>query len=387
LPYFKRSLFQTFANISKQRLMIWLVFALLTGAALMSVLAPLARGGEPTGPEAPDVDFFKEQIAEIEREAASGQIAPNEAEIARTEAARRLLAAQSEGKPAPTASRKAATIAAFAMIILTPALTLSLYARRGRSDMPDMPLSARLRTPPDGTNIADAVARIEAHLRQHPEDGRGFEVVAPYYFRTGRYDDAARAYGEALRLLGATAARQAALGEARTLAARGVVTEEARRDFEAVMAQDATQPTARFYLGLAAAQQGEREKAREMWSKLLADAPEGAPWVERVKILLAKLEELSAAAPRAKDQADAIASLPEGERLAAIGSMVARLADRLEKHGDDVEGWLKLIRAYNVLAQPDKARDALAAARKALAGKSGDLARVEALAQELKIGG
>jgi cytochrome c-type biogenesis protein CcmH len=366
--------------------MIWLVFALLTGAALLSVLAPLARKGEAIDSEAPDVDFFKEQIAEIDREAATGQIALDEAETARTEAARRLLAAQSAKKEAPTASRKAATIAAFAMIVLTPALTLTLYSRLGHSDMPDMPLSARLRTPPDRSNIADAVARIEAHLTEHPEDGRGFEVVAPYYFRTGRYDDAVRAYSEALRLLGGTPTRQAALGEARTLAARGVVTEPARRDFEAALAQEATQPTARFYLGLAAAQQGEREKAREIWSKLLAEAPEGAPWIERLKTLLAKLDELSAAA-RPNDQGEAIAAMPQNERLAAVHSMVERLAGRLEQHGDDVEGWLKLIRAYNVLAQPDKARDALAAARKALAGKSSDLARVEALAQELKIGG
>ena len=298
------------------------------------------------------------------------------------------MKAQSAKNVAATSSRKVATFAALATIVLVPALSLALYSRLGRSDMPDMPLSARLQTPPDHINIADAVGRIEAHLAQHPEDGRGFEVVAPYYMRTGRFDDAVHAYGEALRLLGATAARHAALGEARTLAAGGVVTEAANQDFEAALAQEPTQPTARFYLGLAAAQNGERDKAREIWSKMLAEAPDGAPWVERVKMLLAKLDEASASAtPPATEQGKAIAAMPEGQRQAAIQTMVERLATRLEKHGDDVEGWLKLIRAYNVLAQPEKARHALAAARKALAGKQSDLTRVEALAQELKIGG
>jgi cytochrome c-type biogenesis protein CcmH len=299
-PYFKRSLFQTFANISKQRLMISLVFALLTGTALLSVLAPLAqKKREMLDPAATDVAFFKDQIAEIDREATGGQIAPHDAEIAKTEAARRLLKAQSAKNVAATSSRKVATFAALATIVLVPALSLALYSRLGRSDMPDMPLSARLQTPPDHINIADAVGRIEAHLAQHPEDGRGFEVVAPYYMRTGRFDDAVHAYGEALRLLGATAARHAALGEARTLAGGGVVTEAANQDFEAALAQEPTQPTARFYLGLAAAQNGERDKAREIWSKMLAEAPDGAPWVERVKMLLAKLDETSASsAPR-----------------------------------------------------------------------------------------
>jgi cytochrome c-type biogenesis protein CcmH len=385
-PYFKRSLFQTLANVSKQRLMIWLVFALLTGAALLSVLTPLAQKSEKVEP-ASDVDFFKEQIAEIDREAAEGRIASTDAEIARTEAARRLLRAQSAGNVAARPSRKAALIAALATIFLAPALTLTLYSRLGHSNMPDMPLEARLATPPDRANIADAVARIEAHLAQNPDDGRGFEVVAPYYLRTGRFDDAVYAFGEALRLLGASSARLASLGEARMLAAGGVVTQEARKDFEAALAQDAAQPTSRFYLGLAAAQQGDREKAREIWSKLLAEAPEGAPWVEKVKVLLTKLDEIVAAAPSASDQGKAIAAMPEDQRLSAIRSMVDRLASRLRKNGDDVEGWLKLIRAYNVLAQPDEVRKALAAARKALAGKKGDLARVEALAQELKIGG
>ncbi len=369
--------------------MIWLVFALLTGAALLSVLAPLAqKKREIVDPAATDVAFFKDQIAEIDREATDGQIAPHDAEIAKTEAARRLLKTQSAKNVAATSSRKVATFAALATIVLVPALSLALYSRLGRSDMPDMPLSARLQTPPDHINIADAVGRIEAHLAQHPEDGRGFEVVAPYYMRTGRFDDAVHAYGEALRLLGATAARHAALGEARTLAAGGVVTEAANQDFEAALAQEPTQPTARFYLGLAAAQNGERDKAREIWSKMLAEAPDGAPWVERVKMLLAKLDEASASAtPPATEHGKAIAAMPEGQRQAAIQTMVERLATRLEKHGDDVDGWLKLIRAYNVLAQPEKARHALAAARKALAGKQSDLTRVEALAQELKIGG
>jgi cytochrome c-type biogenesis protein CcmH len=366
--------------------MIWLVFALLTGAALLAVLAPLAQTSETSEP-ASDVDFFKQQITEIECEVAEGRIASDDAEIARTEAARRLLRAQSAENVAARPSRKAAFLAALGIIFLAPALTLTLYSRLGHSNLPDMPLEARLATPPDRTNLADAVGRIEAHLAQHPEDGRGFEVVAPFYLRTGRFDDAVHAYGEALRLLGATAARSAALGEARTLAAGGTVTDAARQDFASALAQDKDQPSARFYMGLAAAQQGDSAKARDIWSKLLAEAPDGAPWIERVKILLAKLDEMTPRAPDSSAQGKAIAAMPEDQKLSAIRSMVERLAGRLQKNGDDVEGWLKLIRAYNVLAQPDDARKALAAARKALAGKKSDLARVEALAQELKIGG
>jgi cytochrome c-type biogenesis protein CcmH len=87
------------------------------------------------------------------------------------------------------------------------------------------------------------------------------------------------------------------------------------------------------------------------------------------------------------EQGKAIAAMPADQREAMIRSMVDRLATRLETKGDDVEGWLRLIRAYSVLSESEKARKAVADARKALAGKEAEVARIEALARELDIGG
>jgi len=67
--------------------------------------------------------------------------------------------------------------------------------------------------------------------------------------------------------------------------------------------------------------------------------------------------------------------------------MVERLAKRLAESGGDADQWGRLIRSYAVLHELDKARDALAAARKALAGDAGAGAGLDALAQELGIGG
>lgn len=365
--------------------MIWLVFALLTGAAVMSVLAPLARKARASDPAASDVAFFKEQIREIERESVEGRLAPEDGETAKLEAARRLLRVRSSRNGAAVASRRNATIAALAAIVLIPSLSLFLYSRLGHANMPDAPLQAR-RAPPR-LDVAGAVARIEAHLAAHPDDGRGFEVLAPVYLSEGRTADAVHAFSEALRLLGATAQRHASLGEARVLLAGGAVSAEARRDFEAALALDPSLRTARYYLGVAAAQTGEREKAVDIWSKLLSEAPPGAPWSERLRVQLEQLQGAPRAAPQASEQGAQIAALPAGEREAVIRSMVDRLKGKLEKHGDDVEGWLKLIRAYSVLAEADKARSALAGARKALVNNKEGLARIDALAQELEIGG
>jgi cytochrome c-type biogenesis protein CcmH len=371
--------------------MIWLIFALLTGAAVMAVLAPLAMRGQAENESAADVAFFEEQIAEIERERSEGRLEATDAEAAKTEAARRLLRAEAGPKAKVAASRKLALAAALFAIVAIPAVSLSLYARLGHSDMPDMPLTARLESAPDGRDLAGAVARIEQHLREHPEDGRGFEVIAPYLLRTGRGEEAIHAYSEALRLLGATAARYASLGEARVVVARGVVTPEARKDFEAALALDPSAPEAQYYLGVAAAQAGEKEKAIEIFSRMAADAPPDAAYLKAVNGQLAILRgEASApvaASGPSSEQGKAVAAMPADQRQAMIRGMVDRLASRLEAKGDDVEGWLKLIRAYSVLAETEKAKKAVTDARKALASKYDDVARIEALAKELNIGG
>ncbi|MGD9539548.1 c-type cytochrome biogenesis protein CcmI [Methylocystis sp.] len=371
--------------------MIWLIFALLTGAAVIAVLAPLAMRDGAGNDSAADVAFFEQQIAEIERERAEGRLDASDAEAAKTEAARRLLRAEAAPKSKVAASRKLALAAALAAIVAMPAIALSLYAKLGHSGMPDMPLTARLESAPNARDLAGAVARIEQHLREHPEDGRGYEVIAPYLLRTGRGEEAIHAYSEALRLLGASAARHAALGEARVVVARGMVTPEAKKDFEAALALDPSAPEARYYLGVAAAQAGDRERAIEIFSKMVADAPPDAAYLKAVNAQLAMLrgEEsppVSASGPSSA-QGKAIAAMPADQRQAMIRGMVDRLASRLEAKGDDVEGWLKLIRAYSVLAETEKAKKAVTDARHALASKQDELARIDALAKELNIGG
>jgi cytochrome c-type biogenesis protein CcmH len=374
--------------------MIWLVFALLTGAAVMAVLTPLARKNAPADASATDKAFFSEQIAEIERESAEGRLDPGDAEAARLEAARRLLRASETGEKTSPQSGRPRVVAAIATVVLVPALAVALYLHLGAANLPDMPLAERLAKTPPHQDLSAAVAQIETHLLQHPEDGRGFEVVAPYYLRNGRYDDAVRAFGEALRLLGATPTRHDALGEAIVISSQGEVTPAARRQFDAALALDEKDAMAHYYLGLGAAQQGEAEKARDIWTKLLADAPQQAGYRELVQNQLDKLsgeaaKEQPAAAPAegpASEQGKAIAAMPKGQQEAMIRGMVERLAARLAQKGDDVEGWLKLIRAYSVLSEPEKAKTALGDGKKALEGKPEEISRLDALAEQLNIG-
>jgi cytochrome c-type biogenesis protein CcmH len=70
-----------------------------------------------------------------------------------------------------------------------------------------------------------------------------------------------------------------------------------------------------------------------------------------------------------------------------IEGMVAGLAQKLAANGSDVDGWLRLIKAYSVLGERDKALVAAANARSALAGNSDNQRRIGELAKELGLEG
>jgi len=368
--------------------MIWAVFALMTGAAALCVLLPLSRARQTRA--ADDADFYRSELAVIDRDVERGLISDADARATKAEAARRLLAADAASRQlVPSLWRK--RVAALGSIAMIGGVGLGLYAYLGHPNLPDQPLLARQSAPPDQTDIMTALAKIETHLAKDPDDGRGHEVIAPIYLRMGRYDDAVKSWTQAIRVLGSTPARETSLGEALVFAAKGTVTPEARAAFERALALAPNFQQARFYAGLAAAQDGDKDKARSIWSALVAEAPPRAAWANVVRERLAEL-----GGPPPEQQADSrpsseagrnIAALPEEERNTAIRGMVDNLSARLAQNGHDGAGWAMLIRAYTVLKEPALARNAVNDARRALADDAEARQRIDALARELNIEG
>src|SRR4051794_6582567 len=278
--------------------------------------------------------------------------------------------------------------AARAGVVMLPLGSAGLYLALGSPGVPSEPLASRSVAAPAPTSIEAMVAQVEAHLARNPEDGRGWEVLAPIYLRTGRFDDAVKARRNALRLLGPTAVREADLGQAMVAAADGVVTAEARAAFDRAAALDPGDVMARYFFGLAAEQEGKRAEAAAIWRKLLAAAPPGARWTGTVQAALAQIGE--AVAPGAVPQPQAAAPAgppkplaePPGEMILA---MVARLAERLKADGSDLDGWVRLVRSYLVLGDQAKAQAALEDGRRALASDPDKLRRLDEAASELGV--
>ena len=163
---------------------------------------------------------------------------PREVEVSR----RLLAAADAQAAalavpPIGSAGWRRRAVAIVALVML-PLGASALYLALGSPSTAGSTARDALAATKQNQSIENLIAQVEAHLERNPDDGRGWEVIAPVYLRLGRFEDAVKARRNALRLNGETAERQAALGEALVYAANGIVTAEAKAAFERALALD-----------------------------------------------------------------------------------------------------------------------------------------------------
>jgi cytochrome c-type biogenesis protein CcmH len=382
--------------------LIWVILACLTAIVLLVLLRPLAApGANDHAPEALDSAVYRDQLGEIDSDRARGLIGEEEADAARVEIARRLLAADSKAHAVDGAKSDSgpARAAMIGVALALPLLALGLYLAYGSPRLPDQPLAVRLQDPASDQNLEALVARVEARLREHPEEGEGWDVIAPVYMGWRRYPDAADAYAQAVRLLGESAKRLSGQGQALVLANNGVVTEDARHALERAVELDASLIEPRVLLAIAKEQDGQFQAAIEDWRALLGEAGGDAPWRETVEKRIAADEARLAGKPVAEAETPAAGPQSErgpsasdiaaaqtmspAERQAMIERMVQGLAAKLDQDGSDLPGWLKLVRAYSVLDREDDAVKALQRAKSQFSGNTQAQEQLDALAAEL----
>ncbi|MCQ1833837.1 c-type cytochrome biogenesis protein CcmI [Neorhizobium galegae] len=378
-------------------MVLWIILAALTAAVAAILILPFARAAKTASADrAGEVAVYRDQLAELDRDRAQGLIEPQEAEYARAEIGRRLLAAAAAGEGKEIAAPKARkyALATTVVTLVPPLVGLCLYLALGNPGLPDQPLEARLANP--GNNVALLVAKAERHLAENPNDGAGWDLLAPIYFRSMRLGDAEMAYRNAIRILGPSPVRLAGLGETLVASNDGIVTEDARSAFEQAVKLDPDNPRSRFYVGLGFEQAGRAAEARAQFETIAKGSPADAPWMQLVNQHIVKNGGTIAAgqdtaqapgnpsqAPGNPSQADvaAAANMSQGDRQTMIRGMVESLAERLKQDPNNLEGWVRLVRSYSVLGDKSSAEEALKSGLKQFPS-SGELV---ALANEMGI--
>jgi len=379
-------------------MILWISFAVLAAAVTWAVTRPLLQAAITSiRPADGDLAVYRHQLAEIEAEKAQGLIGETEAEAAHAEVARRLIRRSEEkfelGDEGSTSFRRQVVLYGASAL---PVIGLGIYLVVGSPSLPGQPYEARLAAPLAQASEADLVAKVEAHLRHKPEDGRGWDVIAPVYIKRGQFQPAADAYERAIRLLGESPKRLAGFARATILAHDGIVVESAQRAYEKMLALDPKVIEPQAWLAIAKEQEGDLAAAESAYRSLLSKVSAEGPWrtilEQRLKNIAAQdgsMPAPAAAGNAPKIEPDEMAKfrgMSPQERQKVIGQMVEGLAARLKTNGKDLKGWMRLVRAYSVLGRTGEASSALVDARRNFAGDEKSLVQLKALAQSLGIG-
>ena len=363
----------------------WLVCIVMTLVVAAIVIAPLRRQTDAPA-ENPDVVVYRAQLDEIERDVERGVLDPVEAENARTEVARRLLAAN-KAKTAPDAATGGfAAPVAISLIVL--GVSFYVYRTLGAPGYPDMPLQARLAASaemrenrpnqaaleaaapaPPAVEVPDeyreAIAQLRVIAPTRPDDLEAWSRLAFHEVELRNYAGAAAAQAQVVAIKGDTAElidRQRWL-DLLVIAAGGLVSPEAEDVINSILAVDEGNVAARYYLGTLYNQTDRPDLALRLWRDLVET---GDPNNFHIASARAQLSDaafragVEYALPETRGpsfaQMDAASDLSPEEQQEMIGGMVAGLANRLATEGGPAQDWARLIRAYGVLGDLDAAR-------------------------------
>jgi cytochrome c-type biogenesis protein CcmH len=387
----------------------WIIAALMTAGAVATLALPLLRkqaGG--TAAAEYDLEVYRDQLAELERDRGRGVITDEEMESARTEIARRILAAdarmQKQAAHESVGGKAGMPALAGALVIALSAGAVLLYLQLGAPGTPDMPLAQRIDLPVPGEEdqrVMKQIAELTRDTKANPDDANAWLRLAEAYKSVVKYGDSVAAYRKAIGLGPVAPEINADFAETLVMAAQGTVTPEARAIFEATVVTFPGDPRGQFYLGLGDYQAGRTREALDRWAAMIASSPADAPWQGIVRDNLARAAEdlgldvaevtpeplpASGGVPAmTPEQLAEIEAMSPAERDAMVREMIEGLDARLREDPMDLEGWTRLIRARMVLGDRDEAQEALNRALEAFGQAPFPTKKLVDLAAELQL--
>ena len=395
-------------------MIFWIVITLLGLSVTGVIVRALLRGDAGAEPAAAyDLNIYRDQLKDVDRDLARGVLNPEEADRIRTEVSRRILAADaamqdSQAKPHTPATNKA--IAAITSLAVLGGAGF-LYVQLGAPGYSDVPMNKRLAVsdtlrqdrlsqanaearlpdlpasvPSDATEeFLELMEKLRETVAERPDDLQGLMLLARNEAALGRSKAAYDAQARILALKGeeATAQDHAFLADLMITAAGGYVSKDAETALRAALERDPNHPIARYYLAQYLMQVDRPDGAFRIMEQLLQDSPPEAPWVVSVRSQIEEVAwragvnyslpaEGAAPGPDA-DAMAAAADMSEEDRQAMIEGMVTQLSERLASEGGSAEEWARLIRALAVLGDKDQARLIYAEAQSVFAGRDEEL--------------
>ena len=282
-------------------------------------------------------------------------------------------------------------------------MSFGIYATLGSPNKEDLPFASRqINTNPSAsdqgtdnegqkTELSRLAENLADKMKSRPKSLDGWMLLGRTYMTLERWSDAATAFSRAHDLSPSGPDIAASYAEALYMVNGTTFTAKTNKILQEALKANERDPKSLFYWGLALSQQNRHKAALQTWVNLITISNPDAPWMPTLRrrmqqsvkasgIQLTQIRPTLKASNFSKPKTDALtpsesfsgptredveaASKMTGEdRMAFIRSMVERLADRLKDEPNDLKGWQRLARAYQVLGEKEKAEDALARIR------------------------
>ena len=319
-------------------------------------------------------EIFEDQLQEIDRDVQRGIIFDAEADAARVELTRNILRVSRVNAPQAERRDNVSLLGVLLAALLIPVISFSYYLQFGNPEVPSLSLADRQAERDERNAIITIANRMEGELKSHPEGGpsNGWMLLGQTFMRLGFYDRAAEAFDVVASRKDADSAVFSMLAEALISQEQGIVTPRAEDAIAQALERDPMNPAATFYTALSLEQSGQARKAHDIILERLGKADGFYPWMEsfvaqanrigaiigRAPVSLTQFAPMTAQSGPTDSDIAAAQDMSEEERAAFIASMVNRLATRLEANPDDLDGWLRLGKAYSVMGNREGALEA-----------------------------
>jgi cytochrome c-type biogenesis protein CcmH len=395
--------------------------------AFLILLAFLRPRAGATPAAAYDLQVYRDQLKEVDRDVERGILTEAEAARARTEVSRRILEADRALQKAEAAEARRGGVDRWIIaggLVAVVAGAVGVYFQIGAPGYPDLPLATRIalideaRATRPGQADAEAqvtmreavpeqperealVAQLRTIMEQRPDDAQGMALLASNEAALGNFRAGRIAQERLIEILGddAEGAHYIDLAEMMILAAGGYVSPEAEAALSRGLEMEPRNGTARYYAGLMYAQQGRPDLAFPIWRNLMAESTADAPWLEPIRLQIEEVAALAGDPVRLADlpqpqsvpapgpspeQMEAASEMAPEDRAAMIEGMVAGLADRLATEGGPPEDWARLITAFGVLGRGEQAQAVYDEALAVFAEDPAALEQIEAAGRTLR---
>ncbi len=311
--------------------------AALTLITLALLLWPLRRQsalGEASRREI-NAAIYRDELAELDRDLATGELSQADYDVAKTELQRRLLEDSQAEAGVAGAGSPASRATAVALAITLPLGAALLYALLGNPAALNAQASAAMHQQQfSPAEIERLVSDFAAKLENEPENYKGWAMLGRSYKALGRFPEAVRAYERTGPLLESSA--DLLVDYADALAAAQGFDDKTLAVLDRALKLDPAQPQGLWLRGTAAFEAKQYDKAVADWDALLALLEPGSEDARAIEANIAEARQLGGLAPTPRQSAKLGAGKTAPAGAAAIKGRVEiapALTDKLPANG------------------------------------------------------